>query len=1231
MPADNPYLNRERMEDIIRKKLEQDPRLSKYLKTKDGALKAVLKEAVSRLIIPAEELESLVGKIKQSYSPEMMSRPVKDFGDNQEMFDLRKAYYKLMQIYNKKKPLNAKESLAKNIELVESGLAEICGEVNELRAYTSEAVDIGRHTGELLNTSGELAALYQEVRDAQKKKGELYLELFDKLAPKYGPGLHAAFFYVIDADLRKMVGNQFEKLYKAGVHRAKGQKYAKLKPERKEPSTEKKGILPDDIVAMLKMVPRKDFVGEGREQKMLRQLLQKVAEKETFPIFKRNVDDAFTAIDKTLAEEQNENIQDVYKNLKSLYKGYGEFEFEDVNDKFRDKNTGQTGVLPSLHQKIAGYHILKERQFAVLDGCGTGKTAIGCLAEPLIKKKLKKENESLPAGKQKQIFGRTVVVCLNEAKQPWKEGLAGDETKRYLKQPQNIYVATSQKKNGDFMEDINSHDWIIVNYELLPTKINGGDKTVVEALMEAGFDYLIFDEVHSARNKRLATKKGKMTYSAATRALSAYVQKNNKFLCLLSGTPMPDKMDDYAMIYHHLNPKICPDPAKFRELYENNPRTLATFISEKTLMRKSEDINNELVLDESEKFVDIPLDPAQRKIHNYLIEHRPNDWLIQTRKALLDPRLVDPAILDKIGLLGKVTIENSAKYKTLEQMLTADDGPIAKGEKVVIFSSMFKRGVTREYGESLKGASSKSKSLKKKSKSLKEKYEEMGCLKEYVGLNLQENLVKRLEKVLKQKFGENSSIAIIDGDVSAVENSKNINDRDIVIDRFRKEANVKALLCTTETGGQSIDLSAASFAVSLDEDYSPATEEQAIHRLLRPGQKKTVRHRVLRGANSIDEDITDYVDIKSQIIQIAKDGICALSKEEEEILYSDMPLEELIRRRISGTPINLAEAKIESAKVFETKHNSPKTRRKANGFFGPTNYEPTDAQIIRKWIWRDAINCWKDPAFVELYVKTLPNLSVYLTHRAKICDLIGRAQRNEIKFPAKVLSEGSGNSILYDAYNDLEQLVAASGFAKPEVVDRDSSDPMLKAGKNPNKVLGSMTGENSALKDESFDMVDNESISLLRDSREVKSCLLEANRILKKNGLLEIIVKNMQFVDEFYTGLKKLGFEVLTGKGEGFSVTKQFTKKLKEQQGEHFADAYSSKLRDTYLIVARKKSKPRNPEKVPASNFWFLTLDRVPAKVETPEEKEAREKRPLIQDQPDPFAPRQIHVDIEHV
>jgi len=1032
--------------------------------------------------------------------------------------------------------------------------------------------EIGIITGELTLDDLEEAQRYdnkvKEIYNKDKEttgKTNLY-EIVDKyLHPVKDADLRASLLFC-NPEVRKLFGDRLETLYRAEL-------LAKTKRSDKEKRQIYGGVHVDYIPTesilgpleeVIRAIPREEFDGDAEYQRRLRQLIKKKAERETFKYFKEDSEKVFKFIDNCLEKEKSENIREIYKNLKTVYEGYTKIKLDYANPNFENPRTKEKGVLPSLHQKIGIYHIVNEGRFGIFDGCGTGKTAQAALAKPLIEEKLKAEG--------KKVYGRAIIVCPYQAIESWEKGLVGDSKTRYFAEKQNIAIINEDsKKRKDFVKFLKSKDWIIVNYEQLPTKVNG--KTLAEVLIEIGYDFPIFDEVHEMRSKKNITKGGdkrkpQLTYSAAARLLALQKDEKGKFkpLCILSGTPMPDHMDDYAIPYHLLMPEKCPDPTKFMELYEKNPRILYTFTTEKTLRRRIEEISD--ILEPEEEYVDLKLDNIQRKIHDFILTFKPKNYNSERIKALVDPRLVDPEILREIGLLGKVSIENSAKYKKSEEILCSDDGPIAHGEKVIIFSSSFKRGITREYKE------------------LKNKYISMGLGKEYETLGLEDSIKSRLEKKLKQKFGGKTDIEILDGEVSPVKKKNKLSERDKVCKKFWENPDTKILLCTTDTGGQSLDFSNASWAIHLDEDYSPSVTEQANGRLLREGQSRLVRIRYLRGADSLDELITQYVNKKGLVIKMAMDGY-PRTYEEEELLkdYEHKGLEDFVRRSIGGLSINLDEADITSLDDFENRtiinHSGEGHRARIN----ESNYETTVAQEIRKRIWQNPQKCWFDPEFANLYNNNMNNLSVYVVQRAKVCDLMNKAKKKEIIFPKTVLSDGSGPSLLYNAYQTLDDLVKFNGFVIPVITDRDFSPLMLEKGNNPNKILGDMTGKNSKIPNGNFEMVDNESITLLPNCDDVKKCLMEENRILKPNGLLELVVKNWKFKDEFYSGMEKLGFKVLSRKSEGLKISNAFYDYLREKFGEHYADSYSRKLDNTFLLLAQKIDKPAS--NVSSDNFWF--------------------------------------------
>ncbi|MBS3157390.1 DEAD/DEAH box helicase family protein [Candidatus Woesearchaeota archaeon] len=1059
--------------------------------------------------------------------------------------------------------------------------------------------------------------IYDKLREVIEQKGgernDDYLRILDSFDPIVDHDLIATGIFCLVPEIRRRLGNKIESLYKVVLNVGASQKKEYATSDRQKVRSFDDNVLSSGLEGLLKAIPAAETEEDVEYQRRLKVILKKKAEREVFPLFKKDKDAAFELIDKKIEEADSEALKNAYAELRDTYREYEGFELEGVNPDFRDPETGETGVLPSLHQRIGIYGLLKERRFGVFDGCGTGKTAIAALAQPLIEREIEDQGRE---------FRRTVVVCPNPAKKSWKRGLTGGDNERYFADVQDVEVVGGNgRKSKEFLESIRDKKWIVLNYEQLITKING--KTLAEELVEMGVDSVIFDESHHVKSLRTKTSKGAPTISLASRFLA----NNAEYVCMLTGSPIPDRLDDYSVMYSMLNPETCPNPEDFRRLYEGNPRILYTLFNEKSVRRTSEDINDELEVNPFEELVE--LTDEQRQLYNHIMEFRPKNWLMQARKALIDPRLVDPEILKRAGVIDSIGHDSSAKYRKLEELLLDEEGPITRGERFVVFSSAFRDGVTQpsngglrrryvevgveeEFGDAsrlerevLVEAIERDSSLI----NLRRKFNEIdnvlasliekgyvvvgdekievnlsddlsqrnvnSYLETYRGLELDISFVNRLRETLK-RVNPDYDVGVIDGSVI------NVDERERTVDRLDED--LIGIVCTTDTGGESLDFTSASYVYLLDEDYTPKTTEQAIARVLRKGQQRKVNVTYLRGEDTLDEALRDYVVRKDITNRIAMDGY-PLTEEERKILEDTegKHFSDLIKSEIRGRSINVFDADIEDINAFDVKQR----RRKSGGGYGQqvTDYTTTEAQEVMNRIGRDKFGCWKDPEFVELYMKALSSLSVPIVHRAKICDLVRRASLGEIEFPGRVLSEGSGPSLLYSAYHDLDEVLRRYGFEIPVIVDRDDSRLMLERGSNPKQVLGCMTGRGSGFRDGEFDMVDNESVTLLRNPSEVKSSLLEASRVLRPSGLIELITQNLRFSDEFYSGMERLGFEVLTGKNEGFSLGKEMFGRLRRELGEHYAQAYANKLAHTYLLIGRKVDGPDNS--VDSDNFWF--------------------------------------------
>src|SRR3989344_4394460 len=993
--------------------------------------------------------------------------------------------------------------------------------------------EIGILKGEFEITYEGAERIYRQVRQIVEKAGVKsnvdYAKMFEPFDPIADQDLISTGIFALIPEVREYVMNNSDILYKVSLTANSRGRSGYTLPTRHKKENNADDIIRTPIKNLYSSMSAPKDEAEAEVQRKLKVLLDKKVERETFHLFRDNPHETIKIIDDRIVEIDNAGLRDAYQRLQDTYNAY-----------------------------------------LIFDGCGTGKTAIAVLAQPLIERQIGRKPKTL------------VVVGTNAAKKAWKKGLVGDEFERYLAEPQNIFVVNGERKDREFMQNIERADWVIMNDDQLITGINGDETLFVDKLKEIGFDYFIFDEAHHIKSQRERTKpserfpNGRPTLRTAAQELA----NRAEYSLLLTANPIADRLNDYGVLAHILQPEKFPTPQSLREKIRENPRELYTFFRERTVRRSAEDINDELDWEEKEESVE--LTHIQDKIYKHLEQQRPNPFLQQARKALLDPRLVDPEVLKRTGVLGEVGIDSSAKYRKLEELLLSDDGPIARGEKFIIFTEL-REGVTQQEQEHVR-----------------KRYSEVGSPELYEKLQLNLTIDRIIEKSIREKFGRNLSVGVLDGTITDIEEKERVSDR------LSKEKDLAGLICTTDTGGESVDFTAASYVVFLEEDYAPKTSEQALSRVVRKGQDKKVSVVFLRAKNTLDEEIENYVEAKRIVTKIAMDGHSLTEKELDLLETSGKErLIEMVKKRVGGTSIDTYLAQVENLDDFEVKKRMQGVK-KGRTIITPSDYETTDAQRVNQLIGQDPVNCWFNPEFVELYMKTLPNLSPPVVHRARVVDLVNRAKNGQIIFPGNVLAEASGPSMLWEAYQGISPLIVQVGYQVPEITDRDISKLMLKHGKNPNKLLGNMNGKRSKIKQGTFDMVDNGSLLLLGSDDDVKKTLLESHRVLKDEGLLELVVKNSRFSDSFYSGMENLGFEIVSDKNTGFTISKDFMRRLKKLHGEHFAESYEAKLSNTYMLLARKIDKPTD---VKAEEFIF---EKIEPEGEAENPRDPHESRSII-------------------
>jgi SNF2 family DNA or RNA helicase len=100
--------------------------------------------------------------------------------------------------------------------------------------------------------------------------------------------------------------------------------------------------------------------------------------------------------------------------------------------------------------------------------------------------------------------------------------------------------------------------------------------------------------------------------------------------------------------------------------------------------------------------------------------------------------------------------------------------------------------------------------------------------------------------------------AQLTGDSSTTERQK-------IIDEFTNSTGHRVLAAQIDAGGIGINLQAASVVILMEAQFKPSTEWQAIARVHRMGQSKTVNvHRILAD-NTIEEHLVKLIEQKTSL------------------------------------------------------------------------------------------------------------------------------------------------------------------------------------------------------------------------------------------------------------------------------------------------------------------------------------------------------------------------------
>lgn len=453
---------------------------------------------------------------------------------------------------------------------------------------------------------------------------------------------------------------------------------------------------------------------------------------------------------------------------------------------------------PDLNQVVNMKELSDKKRLLIADEMGLGKSASVILAKEYLGVKC------------------ALVVAPSNVLATWQEYLSDKVTEigaqvgdfRKEQAPRVLVVDTIEALQDT---DISSYGYVLVSQEKMNTRY-------LAELKKCDFGMLIIDEVHKLKNVMTGKR------SQAFIELAKTIEGDGKYLALLSGTPVPNKIQDVAMVLKLLYPERF-GKTKDKELVASIIRgdivDLRNLLAPRMQMKS---LRQSIELPElREETMTTTLSEKEREIYEILLdddELTVDQKIRAFRKYVMNPRSVDPTP----DIEGSKINDTGAHLREVFQTR----------RKVVMFVNSYVEGMIRG------------------------------------------------EDAFIQKFGlpADVRVRIIDGDVPSAER--------LAIQKEFKETREKVLLVVSgQTADVGVDFSSADYVFMYNEPWTEYDKRQQIAREYRPGlaHDLTVTTSIVEG--TIEEGIQEYKLLKYNAIQKVLKGIPKTELEQKILEVSE--------------------------------------------------------------------------------------------------------------------------------------------------------------------------------------------------------------------------------------------------------------------------------------------------------------------------------------------------------
>ncbi|KAF8468944.1 SNF2 family N-terminal domain-containing protein [Kalaharituber pfeilii] len=415
------------------------------------------------------------------------------------------------------------------------------------------------------------------------------------------------------------------------------------------------------------------------------------------------------------------------------------------------------------------------------------------------------------------VVKKALIVCPVTLINNWRK-----EFRKWLGNERIGVLVMGEKTNVKDFTAGKVYNVMIVGYERLQ-KIQG-------ELKKAQIDIVVADEGH-----RLKSEKNK--------AAQAIRNLNARRRVILSGTPLQNDLREFFIMIDFVNPGLLDTYATFRRTFEGpivksqQPEATAKDI-EKGKARSEElaSITRMFVLRRTAELLSKYLPP---KIE-YVVFCRPSAVQLDVYKGMLNTPAFNACLGNPQSSLQLITLLK--KICNSPALLARQGRDEGEGKINDNLESMFPHIRSKAFKNLTASASGKLRILEKMLVTLRETTDEKIVLvSNYTStLNLLQNLLS----------AKGYSFLRLDGSTPAAK-------RQEFVDKFnRVDAETAfAFLLSAKSGGAGINLIGASRLVLFDLDWNPATDQQAMARIHRDGQKKEVKVYRMITTGCIDEKI----------------------------------------------------------------------------------------------------------------------------------------------------------------------------------------------------------------------------------------------------------------------------------------------------------------------------------------------------------------------------------------